>query len=203
MSRRLILLLGGARSGKSTYAGRLAAQFGDRVLYVATAQAGDGEMEARIAVHRQARMPTWQTVESPTGVGEAIRAALASGPMDAVLLDCLTLLVSNVILQGAPEEKLDRVDEMVAQERVAAELDGLLDAFHAGDVPWIMVSNEVGWGLVPPYPLGRVYRDLLGWANQRLAAEADQVYLMVAGLPLDIKALSAAAVGCLNQRPLC
>jgi adenosylcobinamide kinase/adenosylcobinamide-phosphate guanylyltransferase len=123
--------------------------------------------------------------------------------MDAVLLDCLTLLVSNVILQGAPEEKLDRVDEMVAQERVAAELDGLLDAFHAGDVPWIMVSNEVGWGLVPPYPLGRVYRDLLGWANQRLAAEADQVYLMVAGLPLDIKALSAAAVGCLNQRPLC
>jgi adenosylcobinamide kinase/adenosylcobinamide-phosphate guanylyltransferase len=206
MSRRLILLLGGARSGKSTCAERLAAQSGDRVLYVATAQAGDGEMEARIAVHRQARTPTWQTVESPTGVGEAIRAALASEPMDAVLLDCLTLLVSNVILQGVAEEEeeeLDRVNEVAAQERVAAELDGLLDAFHASNVPWIVVSNEVGWGVVPPYPLGRVYRDLLGWANQRLAAEADQVYLMVAGLPLDIKALSATAVGSLNQRSLC
>lgn len=203
MSRQLILLLGGARSGKSTYAERLAAQFGDRVLYVATAQAGDEEMPARIATHRQTRPTIWRTIEAPTGVGEAVRAALASGAVDAVLLDCLTLLVSNVILQGVVEEDLDRVDGVAAQEQVEVELDGLLDVFRAGDVPWIVVSNEVGCGLVPPYPLGRVYRDLLGWANQRLAAEADQVYLMVAGLPLDIKALSAAAVGCLNQRPLC
>ncbi len=190
MSRRLILLLGGARSGKSAYAGRLAAQFGDRVLYVATAQAGDGEMQARIAAHRRARPAVWRTIEAPTSVGEAVRAALASGAVDVVLLDCLTLLVSNVILQGVAEEDLDRVDGVAAQERVEVELDGLLDVFRAGDVPWIVVSNEVGWGLVPPYPLGRVYRDLLGWANQRLAAEADQVYLMVAGLPLDVKTLS-------------
>lgn len=198
MSRQLILLLGGARSGKSTYAERLAAQFGDRVLYVATAQAGDEEMPARIATHRQTRPTIWRTIEAPTGVGEAVRAALASGAVDAVLLDCLTLLVSNVILQGVVEEDLDRVDGVAAQEQVEVELDGLLDVFRAGDVPWIVVSNEVGCGLVPPYPLGRVYRDLLGWANQRLAAEANQVYLMVVGLPLNIKNPNIPTVGSLD-----
>ena len=197
MSRQLILLLGGARSGKSSYAEKIAAQSGHRVLYVATAQAKDEEMQARVAVHRRARPSTWQTVEAPTGVGLAVRAALADGPVNAVLLDCLTLLVSNLTLQGLSEEDLDKVDvgvdEAAARERVAAELDALLDVFRVSDVPWIVVSNEVGWGLVPPYPLGRVYRDLLGWANQRLAAAADRVYLMVAGLPLDLKALSTAA----------
>ena len=186
MSRQLILLLGGARSGKSTYAERLAAQFGDRVLYVATAQAGDEEMPARIATHRQTRPAVWRTIEAPTGVGEAVRAALASGAVDAVLLDCLTLLVSNVTLQGVVEEDLDRVDGVAAQEQVEVELDGLLDVFRAGDVPWIVVSNEVGCGLVPPYPLGRVYRDLLGWANQRLAIQAEEVYFLAAGIPLPL-----------------
>ena len=195
MSRQLILLLGGARSGKSGYAEELASDAGDRVLYVATAQAGDEEMQARIEAHVQVRPSTWQTVEAPVGVGRAVRTELAAGPVDVVLVDCLTLLVTNLVLQGLPEEELDNVDEVVAQERVTEELDGLLDAFRASDVPWIVVSNEVGWGLVPPYPLGRVYRDLLGWANQRLAAAADRVYLMVAGLPLDIKALSAASLG--------
>jgi adenosylcobinamide kinase/adenosylcobinamide-phosphate guanylyltransferase len=198
VSRQLILLLGGVRSGKSTYAGRLAAQFGDRVLYVATAQAGDKEMQARITTHRQARPTTWRTIDAPIGVGGAVRAALESEAMDAVLLDCLTLLVSNVILQGVAEEDVDRVDGAAAQEQVDVELDGLLDVFRAGDVPWIVVSNEVGCGLVPPYPLGRVYRDMLGWANQRLAAEANQVYLMVAGLPLNIKNPNIPTVGSLG-----
>ena len=189
---RLILILGGARSGKSSYAEKMATQFGDRVLYVATAQAGDEEMRARIAAHRQARPANWRTVEAPTGVGEAVRAALTTEPADAVLLDCLTLLVSNVILQGTSEDDLDNVDEAAAWERVEAELDGILDACRAGDTYWIVVSNEVGWGLVPPYPLGRVYRDLLGRANQRLAARADQVYLMVAGLPVDVRALTCS-----------
>ena len=193
MSGQLIFLLGGVRSGKSSYAEKLAAQLGDQVLYVATAQAKDEEMQARVAVHRRARPSTWQTVEVPTGVGLAVHAALAAGPVNVVLLDCLTLLVSNLILQGLSEEDLDKVDEVAARERVVAELDTLLDVFRAGDVPWIVVSNEVGWGLVPPYPLGRVYRDLLGWANQQLAAAADRVYLMIASLPLDVKALSVAA----------
>jgi len=188
----LILILGGARSGKSSYAEKLAAQLGDRVLYVATAQALDEEMRARVAAHRQVRPANWQTVEAPTGVGEAIRAALAVGPVHAVLLDCLTLLVSNVVLQGTSEDNLDNVDEATAWQRVKFELDGILNACRAGDAPWIVVSNEVGWGLVPPYPLGRVYRDLLGRANQRLAAQADQVYLMIAGLPVEVKALTCS-----------
>lgn len=195
MSRELILVLGGARSGKSAYAEKLAAGLGGRIMYVATARAGDEEMRARLAIHRQMRSKTWRTVEAPSGVGEAIRAALTEGPVAGVLLDCLTLLVSNLILEGVAEEDLDDVDEKVARERVEAELDQLLDTFRAGDVPWIVVSNEVGWGLVPLYPLGRVYRDLLGWVNQRLAAEAGRVYLMVAGLPVDVKALSSTRSG--------
>lgn len=193
MSRELTLLLGGARSGKSRQAEKLASQF-ERVLYVATGQARDDEMAARIAVHRQARPPTWRTVEAPMGVGPAIRAALADAPADAVLLDCVTLWISNLTLHELGDkaagdfEALDRGDEIAAQERATAEIDDLLAVFHASRVPWFVVSNEVGWGLVPPYPLGRIYRDLLGWANQRLAAEADAVYLMIAGLPLDVKA---------------
>jgi adenosylcobinamide kinase/adenosylcobinamide-phosphate guanylyltransferase len=192
MGQELILLLGGARSGKSSFAEKLTAQFGDRVLYVATAQADDAEMEARITVHRQSRPSHWRTLESSKGVGKAVCAALLEQGADVILLDCLTLLVSNVILDGLwlSEEDFDSVDEAAAQKRVAAELEALVEAYRESDISWIVVSNEVGWGLVPPYPLGRVYRDLLGWANQRLAGLADRVYLMVAGLPVDVKALS-------------
>ena len=193
MSRELILLLGGARSGKSSYAERLAAKTGDRVLYVATAQAGDEEMQERIEAHQQSRARAWRTVEAPVRVGQGIRASLAEGPVDVILLDCLTLLLSNVILQGLSEDALDSVDEGTARKQVEDELSELLDAVQASDIPWIVVSNEVGWGLVPPYPLGRVYRDLLGWANQQVAAAADRVYLMIAGLPVDIKALSESS----------
>lgn len=192
MSRELILLLGGARSGKSRFAEELTARFGERVLYVATAQARDEEMAARIAAHRRARPATWQTIEAPTAVGKAVRAALAEESVDVVILDCITLLVSNVILDGLwlSEEDLDSMDETVVGPRVDLELDGLLRAIQESEVPWIVVSNEVGLGLVPSYPMGRVYRDYLGWFNQCLAAAADRVYLMVAGLPVDVKALS-------------
>jgi adenosylcobinamide kinase/adenosylcobinamide-phosphate guanylyltransferase len=194
MARELILILGGARSGKSRFAEKLAARFGERVLYVATAQARDEEMAARITAHRGTRPAIWRTVEAPTAVGKAVRTALAKEPVDVIILDCITLLVSNVILDGLwlSEEDFDGVDERVVGPRVDFELDGLLRSIQEGEVPWIVVSNEVGWGLVPPYPLGRVYRDLLGRANQRLAAVADRVYLMVAGLPVDVKALSEA-----------
>jgi adenosylcobinamide kinase/adenosylcobinamide-phosphate guanylyltransferase len=192
MSQELILLLGGARSGKSRFAEKLTARFGERVLYVATAQARDEEMAARIAAHRRGRPATWRTIEAPTAVGKAVCTALAEEPVDVVILDCITLLVSNVILDGLwlSEEDLDGVDETVVGPRVDLELDGLLRAVQESEVPWIVVSNEVGWGLVPSYPVGRAYRDYLGWFNQCLAAVADRVYLMVAGLPVDVKALS-------------
>ena len=193
MPRALILVLGGARGGKSDYAQTLAARLGERVLYVATAQPGDDEMRRRIAGHRSSRPGHWQTLEAATGIGGVIDVASRDYQAHVVLLDCLTLLVSNVVLEGLPDNDPDRVDEEEARSRVLAEVDGLLDVYAAGDASWIIVSNEVGWGVVPPYPLGRVYRDLLGWANQRVAAVAGQVYLMVAGLPVDVKALASPA----------
>ena len=146
--------------------GKLARELGERVLYVATAQAKDPEMETRIQIHQQSRPAAWRTLETPTGVGPAVSAALAEQPMDVVLLDCLTLLVTNLILGNLGEdpydEALDHIDENAAQERINHELDQLLAAANSSNIPWIIVSNELGLGLVPEYPLGRLYRDLLG-----------------------------------------
>ena len=182
---RLTLILGGARSGKSRYAMQLARQHGGRVTYIATAQNLDTEMQTRIENHRRERPPEWQTLEIPRNVGRAFQfqAPLA----DLVLLDCLTMLVSNVILETSGSQ--DQTDESQAREAVQIEIEDLLAIIRASQSSWIVVSNEVGMGLVPPYPLGRLYRDLLGWANQMLAAQASQFYFMVAGIPLPIHRL--------------
>lgn len=181
----LILILGGARSGKTTYAQRLAHELaGDAVLFVATAESRDAEMAQRIAAHQRARPQAWRTLETPRNVGAAIAAADAAR---VVLIDCLTLLVSNAILALGEEP-----DAAPAEAAVRAEVDALLATQRRSPATFIVVSNEVGLGLVPPYPLGRVYRDLLGLANQMLAAQATRVYLMVAGIPVDILALPKA-----------
>ena len=182
MNKTLTLILGGARSGKSTYAEQLAAQRGTRILYVATAQAWDDEMALRIANHQAQRPAAWQTLEAPTEVGTAIVAAERGAGYDLVLLDCLTLLASNVIL-ALPEP----VATPAAEAALRAEVDALLAAYQASNASWILVSNEVGLGIVPAYALGRVYRDALGRANQQLAAVADEVLFMVAGLPMRVK----------------
>jgi adenosylcobinamide kinase/adenosylcobinamide-phosphate guanylyltransferase len=174
--KRLTLVLGGARSGKSTYAEQLAMEAGGAVLFVGTAEAGDEEMAARIARHRVERPQTWTTLEATANAGPAIQQAEPSG---VVLLDCLTVLVANVLLQHSEDDE----PAPEAEEAILAETETLLAAYRAGDAAWIIVSNEVGLGLVPPYPLGRVYRDALGRANQMIAAEADDVILLVAGLP--------------------
>jgi len=178
---RLILILGGARSGKSTHAQRLAKAHGGKVVFIATAEALDDEMRDRIAAHQADRPMDWQTLEIPYDVGQAFTRL--SPPADVVLLDCLTLLVSNLLFL---EGDIDQPDAAAAEARLDGELQGLLDVIHAGRADWFIVSNEVGQGLVPPYPSGRVYRDLLGHANQRLAAQADEVYWMVAGIPVPI-----------------
>jgi len=180
MGKKLTLILGGARSGKSTYAQRLATDRGQHVMYVATAEAGDEEMAARIAAHRAERPPHWQTLEAPRSVGSAIDSN--SGDAEVILIDCLTLLANNVIVP-LPEP----VTYEAAEAALNAEVEGLLSAYDASNAEWIIISNEVGLGLVPPYPLGRVYRDALGRANQRLAAAADEVLFMVAGLPMKVK----------------
>lgn len=179
----MILLLGGARSGKSRHAEEWARQRGGRVLFVATAQPFDGEMQARIARHRAERPAAWATLEAPLGVAAALRAAYPGGlPFDTVLVDCLTLLASNVLLalpEDAPQEEVERA--------VLEETGALLDLAAASHATWLIVSNEVGMGVVPPTRLGRFYRDALGRANQRAAAAADEVLLLVAGIPWKLK----------------
>jgi len=182
--KRLILIIGGARSGKSAYAEKLAAETSPagRVLYVATAEARDDEMRTRIAKHRAQRPAGWRTVEAPIGAGRA--AAEAVNDAEVILVDCLTLLTSNVVI-ALPESAM--ADAAQAEAAAMGEVKEILRAYHAGSETWIVVSNEVGLGIVPPTPLGRVYRDPLGRANQHLAAEADAVFFMAAGLPMKLK----------------
>ena len=176
MSKRLTLVLGGVRAGKSTYAQRLAAS-GGRVLFVATAEAGDREMKTRIEAHRRSRPEDWDTLEEPIDLVGALKPLLHR--YDTVLLDCLTLWVSNLLLRG-PDLESTRGD-------ILSEAEMLLDLYHNSDATWIVVSNEVGLGVMPPTELGRVYADELGRVNRLVAAAADDVYFMAAGLPLRMK----------------
>jgi adenosylcobinamide kinase/adenosylcobinamide-phosphate guanylyltransferase len=179
-SNTLTLILGGARSGKTSYAQEQARQIGGNVLYVATASAGDEEMRMRIEAHRAARPAEWQTLEATLQVGEALISNQVR--TQVVIVDCVTLLVSNVLLSFSEDAAFDEVEQ-----KVQAEIDALLKAHSKIGGQWFIVSNEVGLGLVPPYPLGRFYRDLLGWANQTLVRSADRVIFMVAGIPTVIK----------------
>jgi adenosylcobinamide kinase/adenosylcobinamide-phosphate guanylyltransferase len=171
--KRLTLVLGGARSGKSRYAEGLIAAlpppWTPPWAYLATAEAGDVEMAERIAAHRERRGPQWQTVEAPRGLA----AAVASQRVP-VLVDCLTLWLSNLLLAEADIET------------EIAQLEKTLTAMTA---PVVLVANEVGFGIVPEYPLGRRFRDWQGVLNQRMAVCADHVVLIVAGLPLALKGL--------------
>jgi adenosylcobinamide kinase/adenosylcobinamide-phosphate guanylyltransferase len=180
---KLILILGGVRSGKSRFAQELAGRLGDRdVLFIATAEAGDAEMQERIAIHRQSRPADWTTLECPLAVGAAL--AESAERRSVVIIDCLTLLVSNVLLTVA-DAKPDQ-----AQRLVEAETQSLLAACRSRTGTVIIVSGEVGLGVVPDNPLGRAFRDLLGWMNQALAAESAATYLMVAGCPVEIRSLA-------------
>ena len=177
MTEELILVLGGARAGKSAFAQGLAEKGHRKVLFVATAEAGDAEMSERIAEHRRGRPAEWDTLEEPLELSAALEQA--SPHYDMILLDCMTFWVSNLL----GEEQGTR-DVLVETQR-------LLDVYEAGSATWIVVSNEVGLGLVPPSELGRRYRDALGRVNQLVARSADRVYLLVAGLALDLKAAGA------------
>jgi len=170
-------VLGGARSGKSSYAQQVAAYRGGRVLFCATAQPLDEEMRERIQAHRQNRPPGWDTLEIKDGLASAL--AGKTGGYDTVILDCVTLLTANCIGES--------VDYGAAEKVVDAEIDSLIDLMSRAVCRFILVSNEVGGGIVPDNRLARVYRDALGRANQRLARAADEVILMTAGLPMKLK----------------
>ncbi len=174
----LTLILGGARSGKSTFVEQFARQSGKGVLFVATATAGDEEMARRIRNHKASRPAKWQTLEIPLYIGRNLTTPAA----DLVIVDCITLLVSNLLL-SLPESS----SEDAVMQKIREEIEELVAAQVRLGGQWLIVTNEVGLGIVPPNPLGRIYRDALGFANQALARHASRVILMVAGIPVVIK----------------
>jgi adenosylcobinamide kinase/adenosylcobinamide-phosphate guanylyltransferase len=184
MNKQLIFILGGARSGKSAFAERLARR-GKHVLFVATAEALDEDMQQRITIHRSRRPEGWDTLEEPVDLAEALQPLLDG--YDVMLLDCLTLWVSNLLLRYEEQPS--------AEKQILGRMQRLLDLYEKGSATWIVVSNEVGLGVVPPSSLGRAYRDALGRTNQTVASRADRVYLMAAGLALELKSLGARPFG--------
>lgn len=170
--RTPLLVLGGARSGKSTWAESVIHSLPPPYVYVATAQAFDDEMELRIKLHRERRKDLWETIESPTDLQAVLRSL--DGLRKPVLLDCITLWLSNLLCSAASAE-------------AETAIDVLCDAIEAVDFPLVIVSNEIGGGIVPDNALARKFRDLSGLANQRLARICASVFLVTAGLPLRLK----------------
>ncbi len=178
---RMTLILGGARSGKSCYALHLAgSRAGDgEVVYLATAEAGDEEMAQRILRHRRDRPPAWRTVEVPREVTPSVVELGAEAAV--IVLDCVTLWISNLLLAEGEEAAPGR------EKAILDQVKDLARAAREAKADVILVSNEVGLGVVPPTPLGRIFRDVAGQANQLLAQAADEVYVTWAGLPQRIK----------------
>ena len=194
MSGYITLVMGGARSGKSTWADQHANKSGRQGLYVATATAGDDEMAERIAAHQAQRPASWRTVEEPEHLLQAIQANASPG--DAVLVDCLTLWVSNILLKAiGPERDVDTMPPTAwaaIEASVVNEAQALLADARDRDLTLILVSNEVGMGVVPATPIGRHYRDILGRVNQVVGSASDSLILMVAGLAVDLRQLPIA-----------
>jgi adenosylcobinamide kinase/adenosylcobinamide-phosphate guanylyltransferase len=172
MNKELVLFLGGARSGKSTLALRYTEGNYNSYIFLATAEVKDAEMEKRVRLHKAARGEKWKLVEEPLQIAEAIESKWEG--VEAVLVDCLTVWLSNVLIKRGEDE-------------VAPHLDRLLDTLTRRKCAIILVANEVGTGVVPEHALGRKFRDFAGILNQRIAVLADRVVFTVAGLPLCLK----------------
>jgi len=181
MSRgKLIFITGGTRSGKSSFAEKTANGLSRSVAYLATAQPLDEEMIFRIKKHREKRLNTWETYEEPIKIRKLV--SRLGSEKEVILIDCLTLLTSNLLLR-----KEDKVEDPKLQEEILSEIKKLVEISFKVPAQVIIVSNEVGMGLVPENTLGRVYRDILGRANSIIADRADEVFMMVSGIPLKIK----------------
>ena len=176
-NNKIILLVGGARSGKSNKAQEMALKLGNSVLFCATAEPLDDEMLARIETHKKTRPSNWDTIESSRNIGRALEKTVSN--YDSVIIDCITLLVANCLE--------DDITLAKAKQDVSSEITALIDLMAKRQSNYILVSNEVGSGLVPDNKLGRIYRDTLGQVNQQLAKCADEVYFMAAGLSLKMK----------------
>ncbi|MDO9333389.1 MAG: bifunctional adenosylcobinamide kinase/adenosylcobinamide-phosphate guanylyltransferase [Dehalococcoidales bacterium] len=182
--QKIILLLGGARSGKSRFAQEYARRNGENVLFVATATAGDEDMRRRIEKHKKDRPANWRTLEVVTNIGIQIEANARDAQL--IVIDCITMLVNN-IFSRYDNKLFNAIDDSVLEKEVVAEIEQLQMCMKKVRASFLIVSNEVGLGLVPDNRMGRLYRDFLGRANQMLAQESDEVYLLVAGIPLQVK----------------
>ncbi len=175
----ITFVTGGARSGKSAYAVELAKRSGRAVVYLATAEPIDDEMRTRIARHRAERPAEWRTIEEPLALAGRIEDEVEPG--STVIVDCMTVWLGNVLEQHDPQ---------AARDIALSEVERLRRAATERQLSLIVISNEVGGGIVPADPLTRAYRDLLGEANQRLGAMADSVVLLVSGIPVELKSIS-------------
>ena len=186
MQGKLILVLGGSRSGKSGVAEHLAKQMGERVVYIASAAALDEEMLRRVQKHRAVRPTNWRTVEETHEIPQVLRDLGQAA--EVFLLDCLTLWISNLLLD---ESLMSSKSDDEKEAYIINKVDELARAALSVPAHLIVVSSEVGQGIVPEYPISRLYRDIVGLANQTLAGYADEVYLTVAGIPVELKSLTA------------
>jgi adenosylcobinamide kinase/adenosylcobinamide-phosphate guanylyltransferase len=183
---RILLVTGGARSGKSRFAEQLIAGLGTEIVYIATATALDEEMADRIAKHRLQRPSTWRTIEAPVSPSTVIAAE--GNQCNAMLLDCLTVMATNRMLAQAVDWDCPQVSMLNAVEAdVMSEIEGIIRAVGASRADLVAVTNEVGYGIVPASPMARFFRDCVGRVNQRMAEAAAEVYLVVSGIPVRIK----------------
>lgn len=179
----IFLITGGVRSGKSTFAEEMVKNSGNKVVYIATAQCIDKEMEERIALHRARRPSDWEVKEVPYNLHETIKNIAKD---KIILIDCLTIYLTNHLLALAPNPE-DVNDWSIIQKQLMEVVEKLIDTLKESNSIIVIVSNEIGLGLVPPYPLGRVFRDIAGLANQQIAKISSKVIFVAAGIPIDLK----------------
>ena len=170
--KEIVFVLGGARSGKSSWALNYTEKNYDSYMFLATAEVMDDEMAERVRLHKEDRGPQWKLREEPLDIADVLKTGCKG--VDAVLIDCMTIWLSNVLLKKG-------------EEKVPVYQNGLIEALNQSTQSVIIVANEVGTGIVPEHPLGRQYRDMAGFLNQKLAAIADKVVMTIAGLPLYLK----------------
>ena len=183
---KLILITGGARSGKSTFAEEKAKEFGNNVLYVATSKPIDDEMKQRIAKHRAQRPAEWETLEEYKNLDIAIADIISK--KDAILIDCVTIMITNLMLDecfdwdGLTRQRVEEIEQLIQHQ-----IERLISVSKMSELPFVLVTNEIGLGVVPPSTMGRDFRDIAGRMNQILAKVADEVYFCVSGIPMKIK----------------
>jgi len=183
---KLILVTGGARSGKSSFAEQYARKLGENIIYIATAIPFDEEMKLRVKKHREQRPSHWETVEAYKDLDCALKYKVEG--KDGALLDCITVMITNIMMDELRDWDNIKSEDMEHVEMcVNEEIKKLLSLVKSTDITFIVVTNEVGMGIVPEYPSTRLYRDIAGRANQMIAKEADEVYFCVSGIPMKIK----------------